>query len=85
VAAWEPQSPQPQGRTAWSGGSSLGDDEDPAAAAARHGSPRRGRPSDEDPLDVTHTQRLSASEQTAIRRRFLDLSSMEDDGWSRRR
>ncbi len=85
AASWEPQSAQPQGRTAWSGGSSLGDDEDPAAAAARHGSPRRGRPSDEDPLEVTQTQRLSASEQTAIRRRFLDLSSMEDDGWSRRR
>ncbi len=85
AAAWEPQSAQPQGGTAWSGGSSLGDDEDPAAAAARHGSPRRGRPSDEDPLEVTQTQRLSASEQTAIRRRFLDLSSMEDDGWSRRR
>ena len=85
AASWEPQSAQPQGRTAWSDGSSLGDDEDPAAAAARHGSPRRGRPSDEDPLEVAQTQRLSASEQTAIRRRFLDLSSMEDDGWSRRR
>ena len=77
---------QPQGRYGLvEGASSLGDDEDPVAAAARHGSPRRGRPSDEDPLEVTQTQRLSASEQTAIRRRFLDLSSMEDDGWSRRR
>jgi hypothetical protein len=77
--------PAPGSRTPWSETSQLGDDEDPVAAAVRHGSPRRGRPSDEDPHDLTQTQRLSASEQTAIRRRFLDLSSMDDDAWSRRR
>jgi hypothetical protein len=85
ATAWEPEGGEQRGRTPWSEAAQLGDDEDPVAAAARHGSPRRGRPSDEDPHETTLTQRLSASEQTAIRRRFLDLSSMEDDGWSRRR
>lgn len=85
ATAWEPEGGEQRGRAPWSEASQLGDDEDPVAAAARHGSPRRGRPSDEDPHETTLTQRLSASEQTAIRRRFLDLSSMEDDGWSRRR
>lgn len=86
---WQPESapspPASGARTPWSETSQLGDDEDAVAAAVRHGSPRRGRPSDEDPHEVTQTQRLSASEQTAIRRRFLDLSSMDDEGWSRRR
>ncbi len=82
---WEPQAPESHGRTPWSESNQLSDDEDPVAAAVRHGSPRRGRPTDEDPHEATQTQRLSASEQTAIRRRFLDLSSMDEDGWQSRR